>query len=345
MILKKIVRCLSGRIFICEESDLTVRDYFIECVEKQEIDYKRNPQVLFTNDKELIKANLVPYSERCFIEVSSQFGCYYHCIFCDASLPFRGNLTYNQILKQIDLIIRNSPEIQKARQIEISFNRMGEPFFNWSNVLEAIKSLKYHQWGNFSFLPCYNSIVPDMTIEKSPFEILEKITAIKERRFGGELIIQLSINSTNEEERLKFTHGNKVVLFESLIDFFNNQVITNKLINISFICSENWELDCQKLKRLDPQKFSIKLIAPNKTRRMKQNSSLFFKKNNIDYLKRKLDEISALGFTVFPQLTTSWEEEHRLGVGQICFVHLKGNKNFVKHKNHERKVINKKDLL
>jgi len=125
-----------------------------------------------------------------------------------------------------------------------------------------------------------------MTIEKPSFEILERIIAIKERMLGGELIIQLSINSTNEEERLKFTHGNKVVLFESLIDFFNNQVITNKLINISFICSEDWGLDCQKLKSLDLQKFSIKLIAPNKTRRRKQNSSLSFKQNNINYLKK-----------------------------------------------------------
>jgi len=42
-------------------------------------------------------------------------------VFCD-TLPFSGNLTHNQILKQIDLIIRNSPKIQKARQIEVSFN-------------------------------------------------------------------------------------------------------------------------------------------------------------------------------------------------------------------------------
>ena len=322
--LKDTLELPSGRIFICETTDEHGKAYIVECTEMQDVTGKEHPEVLITDDLDLIRANLVPHSQKWLMTVSTQLGCGYKCRFCDVPLlPFRGNLSTGQIIEQIDLVIKESPHVKSSNKVKIGFARMGEPALNWQNVLAAISALKSHHWGDFSFLPCYNSIVPDVPITGAgPFEVLSEVLRVKKETFNGFLHLQLSINSTSEEERRWLFHGAKVVSLDNLVDFFNRQDINDRTITLNFICGDGWELDPEKLKGLDPTKFAIKLIPLNKTTRGDGDGlKPFANYRNFDLLKQRGDEIRSLGLNVVVD-TIAKCEEAGLCCGQLAHIYM-----------------------
>ena len=86
------------------------------------------------------------YDERTVICCSTQCGCPVACTFCGTGNNFIRNLTVDEILYQIDYVIKEKvlKEIettQKIKKFQIMFMSMGEPMFNFSNIKEAIKEL------------------------------------------------------------------------------------------------------------------------------------------------------------------------------------------------------------
>ncbi|GIX40780.1 MAG: putative dual-specificity RNA methyltransferase RlmN [Leptospiraceae bacterium] len=78
--------------------------------------------------------------------ISSQSGCSLNCTFCaTAKIPFKGNLSTWQILQQVYYMIRfrNQTENTKERLTNIVFMGMGEPFYNYDNVIKAAKILNH----------------------------------------------------------------------------------------------------------------------------------------------------------------------------------------------------------
>jgi 23S rRNA (adenine2503-C2)-methyltransferase len=324
LVLEDTLELPSGRIFICRMSDPNGKPYIVECTEMQDVIHRDNPEVLTTDDPELVKKHLKPHAEKWLMTVSTQLGCGYKCHFCDVPLlDFKGNLNVEQILAQVDFIIQNSPHVKESRKAKIGFARMGEPALNWKNVLKAIVYLKNHQWGNFRFLPCYNSIVPDVKIYgASPFEILERVMAIKEEIFDGFLHLQLSINSTNENQRRWLFGGAKVVPLKELVKFFDQYEITRRTVTLNFICASGWEINSEKLEGLDPKKFAVKLIPLNKTTRGEQASlKPYANYSNFDLLQQKGEEIQNMGFNVVTD-TVAKCEEAGLCCGQLAHIHM-----------------------
>jgi adenine C2-methylase RlmN of 23S rRNA A2503 and tRNA A37 len=323
--LEDIVNLPSGRIFICKTQDPSGKPYIIESTEMQDVLGKENPEVLTTDNIELIKKNLVPYEVKWLMTVSTQLGCGYACKFCDVPLiPFRGNLSMDLIMSQIRLIFEQSPNVKRSDKVKIGFARMGEPALNWINVLGAIKQLKGHDFGDFRFLPCYNSIVPDRLIhDASPFDILSEVLKIKEVVFEGFLHIQLSVNSTDEDQRTWLFGGAKVIPLRQLIDFFDSKKITDRTITLNFICGDGWQLDIDKLKGLDPLKFAIKLIPLNETTRgNKYELKPYANYRNFDLLKKRGDEIRNIGLNVVAD-TIAKCEEAGLCCGQLAHIYMK----------------------
>jgi len=329
VVLEDIVNLPSGRIFICRASDLKGNPCIIECTEMQDVIHKENPQVLVTDDVELIRKNLMPYEEKWLMTVSTQLGCGYKCLFCDVPmLRFGGNLSVEKIISQVDLIVQNSPQVKKTKKAKIGFARMGEPALNWKNVLEAMEYLNEHEWGDFRFLPCYNSIVPDVKIKGvEPFEILKKVIKIKEEIFKGFLHLQLSINSTDEKQRKYLFGGAKVVSLEKIAKFFDQYEITNRTITLNFICGEGWKLNPKKLEDLNPEKFAIKLIPLNRTFRGDcEGLKPYANYRNFDLLKKKGEEIRALGLNVVVDSIAKCEEAG-LCCGQLAHIYMEKYKN------------------
>lgn len=84
------------------------------------------------------------FEDRTVICCSVQSGCPVGCIFCGTGKQFIRNLTEEEIVYQIDSILKNKniEEINsRSAKFQIMFMSMGEPFLNMNEVSKAIKSL------------------------------------------------------------------------------------------------------------------------------------------------------------------------------------------------------------
>jgi adenine C2-methylase RlmN of 23S rRNA A2503 and tRNA A37 len=123
---------------------------------------------------------------------------------------------------------------------------------------------------HIKWLPCFNSILPRKTLlNESGFDVIDKIIDLKEDYFDGFLHFQLSINSTNEEQRKELFGGAEVISIEEIINYINKKNIHNRTVTLNFIVMKDIELDINKLVKfgLNKNKFSVKLIPLNNTER------------------------------------------------------------------------------
>ncbi len=73
--------------------------------------------------------------------LSSQAGCALRCSFCaTALLPFQGNLEAWEILEQLYSVLRLHP---KEKLSNVVFMGMGEPFYNYENVICAARIIHH----------------------------------------------------------------------------------------------------------------------------------------------------------------------------------------------------------
>jgi len=276
----------SGRVFLLETTD----KYPIECTEMRDVSVggKEHEAVRESLDPHIIWKHLVPYEDKWLLTVSTQRGCQFRCQMCDcASLPFKGNLSKQDILRQVHFLLKASPYVRKCNKAKIGFARMGEPACNLNNVLEAMKDLPYvsESWEReFNWLPCFNTILPkevefDNTYHNikhkiSWWDIIDKVMEVKEEYFNGYLHFQLSVNSTDEKIRKKLFGGAEVASLENIIESFRGYPKPkNRTITLNFIVMEGIPIDVDYLVNLGLNKnyFMIKLIPMNTTKNSEKN--------------------------------------------------------------------------
>jgi len=269
MKIKNVLYLPSGRIFIAE-----LDNYIIEFTEMRDVSVsgKNHYEVRETNNPKLVWKHLVDFKDKWLLTVSTQKGCPHNCNFCDvAPLEFKGNLTTEQILKQIEMIIYCTPYVEQSNKVKIGFARMGEPAHNLDNVLRAVHSLPELSKNcgvDYDWLPCFNTILPNKTIQGySADKVIGDVIDMKEIHFNGFLHFQLSINSTDEEKRKELLGGADVMPLDKIVKHINNYRITNRTVTLNFIVMDGVEIDIQKLKKMgiSKEKFSVKLIPLNKT--------------------------------------------------------------------------------
>jgi 23S rRNA (adenine2503-C2)-methyltransferase len=260
----------SGNVYVLYNKE---KDFYIETTQMQDVDTKRKSQeILTTLDKNIIKDHLIPIEDKWLIAISTQYGCPQKCKFCLVpTLPFKGNLDRDDMWEQLEFVFSQKTEITKCDKIKVGFARMGEPQYNWQNILQVMKDMKTYKEG-FRFLPCYNTILPKVKVfNKGPLEVLtEEVMNVKEY-LNGFLHIQISTNSTNEEQRKYLFGGADVITIEEMKQNLNNIPNNNRLITLNFICGSDWELDPNKLDGLNPEVFCIKLTPLNINPATQQN--------------------------------------------------------------------------
>lgn len=149
------------------------------------------------------------YKERTVICCSTQCGCPVACTFCGTGNNFIRNLTTDEIVFQIDYVIKEKilKEVKTTNEIkkfQIMFMSMGEPMFNFSNIKEAIKVLN-KKYQNAQLLLSTVGLKNKNTLN----EILEISRKIKN------VGLQFSIHQANEEKRNKLIpYKNKMNLRE-----------------------------------------------------------------------------------------------------------------------------------
>jgi 23S rRNA (adenine2503-C2)-methyltransferase len=277
MKIKNVFYLPSGRIFLLETAD----KYLIECTEMRDVsvDGKEHYEVRNSQDPHIIWKHLKPYGEKWLLTVSTQKGCPHNCKFCDvASLPFKSNLSYEEIVHQIQTLILNTQYVDVSHKVKIGFARMGEPAHNLQNVLLATRRLPIISKSlgkEFNWLPCFNSILPIKTLEgNNAYNVIDEVIKVKENSYNGFLHFQISCNSTDEKTRKQLFGGAKVLSIKEIINYINTKEITNRTITLNFIVMKDIPIDINYLMSLglNPQKFSVKLIPLNITESSKNNN-------------------------------------------------------------------------
>jgi 23S rRNA (adenine2503-C2)-methyltransferase len=269
---KNVYYLPSGRIFVVELPEGNL----IECTEMRDVSMhgKSHREVREASDPRVVWKHLVPYEDKWLLTVSTQIGCPHQCQFCDVpKVNFVRNLSENEILSQVRLLLHATPYVERCNKAKIGFARMGEPAHNLKNVLWAMRSLpavadECHR--DIKWLPCFNSILPAKTLEgKSGMDVLGEVIEAKELYFDGFMHFQVSCNSTDEDTRRKLFGGASVVPIEDVIKFVNFHKITMRTVTLNFILMDGVEVDAEKLSKMGMtgEKFMVKLIALNRTSR------------------------------------------------------------------------------
>lgn len=311
MKLKNVFYLYSGRVFILDNDG-----YQIECTEMRDVavDGKQHLEVRESNDPHVVWKHLVEYKKKWLLTVSTQKGCTHNCLFCDvANLPFKGNISQNEIENQIKFLLHNTDYVKECDKVKIGFARMGEPAHNLINVLNVIKRLpeiSSEQNKKFNWLPCFNTILPNQC-KHNPLEVLDNVVETKEKYYNGFLHLQISCNSTSEETRTKLFGGAKVLDLESIINYIKKQNITNRTTTLNFIVMENVEVDVNKLKSmgLTGDKFTVKLIPLNKTNNGEENQlKTYANYSNYEKLLQLKDEFTNAGIPTVVDAIAKCEE-------------------------------------
>ena len=280
----------SGTIYISLNEE---NGSYIETTSMQDVDTRdKTPEVLSALNLEIIKNHLVPIDQKWLIAISTQYGCPHKCRFCLVpTIPFRGNLSKDEMWEQLEMVFAQNPQVTKCDKIKVGFARMGEPQYNWKNILGVMRDMKTYRPG-FRFLPCYNTILPKSTVfGKSPIQVLKEEVMTTKAYLDGFLHVQISTNSTNEDQRRELFGGANVVTIEEMKREFNGLPNNNRLITLNFICGAGWELDPLKLDGLDPNVFCVKLTPLNVNPATQKNGlddAVKWSWDNISLIEEKL---------------------------------------------------------
>ncbi len=320
---KNVCYLYSGRIFL-----LDCNGYLIECTEMRDVavDGKQHLEVRESSDPHVVWKHLVDYKNKWLLTVSTQKGCSHSCLFCEvAELPFKGNLTQEEIENQVKFLLHNTDYVKESNKVKIGFARMGEPAHNLENVLNTIKRLpeiSAEQDKNLRWLPCFNTILPAQC-KYSPYEVLDRVLETKEKDYNGFLHLQISCNSTNEETRSRLFGGAKVFDLESIVKYINQKNITNRTVTLNFIVMKDIEVDVNKLKSmgLTGDKFAVKLIPLNKTNNAdKNNLETYANYSNYEKLIQLRNEFNQAGVPTVVDAIAKCEEAG-LCCGQLAQIY------------------------
>lgn len=318
----------SGRVFLYETDD----GCLIESTEMQDVtlEGKEHSEVRSTLDPRIVWKHLVPKTDKWLMTVSTQKGCAHNCKFCDvAPLPFKGNLTKEEIVEQFDFMMRYTPieEGLSYKKLKLGFARMGEPSWNLTNVLSAMKTIdKKCKEKNIRLLPCFNSILP-RTNKFSPETLIEMVLDTKDNYFDGFLHFQVSCNSTDEEVRKELFGGANVTPLEDVIRIVNNwktpkDIKNPRTVTLNFIVMKGVPIDVKQLQKygLSGDKFAVKLIPLNTTMNsMGNNLETLYNYNTYEELKKLASEFKAAGIPVIYDAIAKCEEAG-LCCGQLAHI-------------------------
>lgn len=261
----------------------------------------------------------LPVSKKWVIIVSTLFGCPVRCAMCDAGYDYRGKLSAEQILAQIDFLVKKRFPLGRvdAEKFKVQFARVGEPALN-PNVLTVLRELpsRYDAPG---LMPCLSTVAPAAT-----GAFFEELVEIKQDLYSDRFQMQFSVHATDEALRDKLIPVRKWDLAE--IARYGDRFFEagGRKIGLNFALADRRHLDPAVLHRhFDPEKFLIKITPVNPTYQAARNNLSSY----IDpYRPQADDELSNVlrdnGFEVL--ISIGEPDENLIGsnCGQYILNHL-----------------------
>lgn len=255
----------------------------------------------------------IPREKKWVLIVSTLYGCPVGCRFCDAGEYYQGKLSKNEIISQIDYLIRRRFPDRKVqiKKFKIQFARMGDPAFN-QNVLDVLEELPefYDAPG---LLPTLSTIAP-----KGTDRFFKRLLKIKEKIYKERFQLQFSIHTTDIELRdwlipvKKWTFG-KIAEYGEV--FYRKG---ERKITLNFALSKGMPINPDVLLyHFTPHKFLIKITPVNPTYQATKNKVYSYILPN----KEKYEIIDMLKKTGYEVILSIGElaENH---IGSNCGQHI-----------------------
>lgn len=250
---------------------------------------------------------LVPLTDKWVFSISTQYGCSMGCQFCDVPKVGPGkNATLLDLQQQVLLGLKTHPEVPYCNRLNIHYARMGEPTFN-PQVLDHARWMKEHIDPEFNVHPVLTTMCPSKNEWLKT--MLHAWMRIKNRVYHGNAGLQLSINSTREEERQKIFSGNALSL-PAIAKICDGMVPIGRKITLNFpVCQ--WEVDPQRLvEYFDTERFIVKLTPMHVT----DTSQKFGHETAGDYTtpepyQQLAEDLRSVGYEVLIFIA-SREEDH-----------------------------------
>jgi 23S rRNA (adenine2503-C2)-methyltransferase len=266
---------------------------------------------------EVHHTDLLPLTEKWVITISTQYGCSMGCKFCDVPKVGLGvNASYLDLYNQIKLALLLHPEIESTKRLNVHYARMGEPTWN-KNVINFTLNMRkelYRFIGRSLIHPVISTMLPKNNTNLYSF--LNDWMEIKNDYFRGDAGLQLSINSTSNNERDIMFNYNSVSI-EEVSDIGKMlDMPTGRKITLNFAVAD-YEIDAIKLRDLfDPDKFIIKLTPMHKTKTALENDI----QTTGDYTtyypyQRHEENLKAVGFDVLVFIASEYEDLGRITCG------------------------------
>lgn len=193
-------------------------------------------KLFFSKDDSTVKA-LITLKDRLKIEtvlmrhekynsicVSCQVGCPMGCTFCaTGKMGFTRNLTTNEILEQIILFGRLLKK-ENTKIDNITYMGMGEPFMNYENVLESIRTLNDKKLLNFG----------SRRISISTCGVIEGIGRLATENL--EVNLAISLHAPNDKLRTEIMPSNRRYPLQKILQAVDNYISkTNRKVMFEYV--------------------------------------------------------------------------------------------------------------
>ncbi len=204
----------------------------------------------------------VPRERKWVLIVSTLKGCPIGCSMCDAGGFYRGRLSAEEILAQIDYLIRRRyPDGRVAvPKLKVQFARMGDPALN-DAVLTALRVLP-ERWQAPGIMPSISTIAP---ARRERF--FEELLEIKRALYpGGRFQMQFSLHTTDEAARRTLIPARTWTARQMAEYGRRFHANGDRKITLNFAAARGLALDPDALlEHFDPDVFLIKLTPINPT--------------------------------------------------------------------------------
>jgi len=256
---------------------------------------------------------MLPLEKKWVITISTQYGCSMDCTFCDVPLVGKGiNASLYDLIEQVETGIALHPEVTYTERLNIHYARMGEPTWN-PDVLLATYYLKEKFNKTHRIHPVISTMMPKNNVALKTF--IDEWMLIKNELLNGEAGLQLSINSTCEEERNKMFSGNALTLKE-ISELMKDVVPKGRKITLNFAVA-GYEINANILaKYFDPDYYLVKLTPMHKTNTANKNDI----KTEGDYTsfypyEKHEKDLKEVGFDVLVFIASEYEDLGRITCG------------------------------
>ncbi|OQY27708.1 MAG: radical SAM protein [Candidatus Cloacimonetes bacterium 4572_55] len=210
----------------------------------------------------------IPREEKWVLIISTLYGCPVGCRFCDAGGHYQGKLSKEELISQIDFLIKSRFPDRKVpvKKFKIQFARMGDPALN-PNVLDVLEELP-QLYEIDGFMPSISTVAPQN--RDNFFDRLLKIK--KNRYYQGKFQFQFSIHTTDESLK-KWLVPTKTWDFGKMAQYGETFYSKgDRKIALNFALADGMPVNPNIiLKYFDPDIFLIKITPVNPTYRAKEN--------------------------------------------------------------------------